>query len=161
PAFTGRFHLSVETDAGNQVFENGNKADDTAEPPSLLDAMPIPYADLTISQLTSDASGQSGKPLHVAWRLTYQGIGRTSESAWNDAVTLTSDPAGQHVVTTLGFYTYIGLLNPTDFYDASLDARLPDGLSGTFYVAVQTNLGNSAFEFVHTDNNLRVTGPIS
>src|SRR5262249_36768791 len=32
PAFTGRFHLSVETDAGNQVFENGNKADDTAEP---------------------------------------------------------------------------------------------------------------------------------
>src|SRR5262249_40167881 len=50
----------------------------------------------------------------------------------------------------------------TDFYDASLDAPLPNGLSGTFYVRVETNVAAPpAFEFVHTDNNQRVTGPIS
>src|SRR5262249_42600148 len=69
PAFTGRYHLLVETDSGNQVFENGNKANNAAEAPTLLDAMPIPYADLTVQSLYVAPSGLSGQLLHVAWQV--------------------------------------------------------------------------------------------
>lgn len=56
--------------------------------------MPIPYADLSVSQLTVDPSAQSGQPLHVAWRVTNQGIGPTNLATWGDTVSLASDPAG-------------------------------------------------------------------
>src|SRR5262249_31026706 len=158
----GRYHLFVQADPGNQVFENGNKADNVAEAPSLLDAMPSPYADLTVKSLDVAPSGLSGQPLHVAWQVTNQGIGPTSTKAWEDAVTLASDPAGRHVVATLGSFSHVGPLNVGDSYQASLDAPLPDGLSGTFYVAVQTNVGSpAAFEYLFTDNNTRVAGPVA
>src|SRR5262249_17970646 len=162
PAFTGRYHLFVQADAGNQVFENGNKADNVAEAPGLLNAMPIPYADLTVTSLDVAPSGLSGQPLHVAWQVTNQGIGPTNKGTWNDLVTLTSDPAGQHVVATLGIYSHVGLLNVRDSYQASLDAPLPNGISGTFYVAVQTNVASpAAFEYLFTDNDTRVSDPVA
>ncbi len=50
PAFSGRYHLFVETDADDVVFENGSKANNVGEAPGNFDVMPIPYADLQVSQ---------------------------------------------------------------------------------------------------------------
>src|SRR5262249_25272411 len=115
-AFTGRYHLFVKTDVDNQVFENGSEADDSAESPRFLDAMPIPYADLTVDSLTVNSSAQSGQPFHVAWQVKNQGIGPTSVGTWTDTVSLTSDPAGQQLVAFLGSYTHVGVLNVADSY---------------------------------------------
>ena len=132
PAFEGRYHIFVEADGGNQVFENGQRANKAAEAPNPVDVMPIPYADLVVSQLAVPSADLTGQSLHVAWQVTNQGIGPTNVNSWSDAVSLASDAAGQDIVAPLGEFEYTGGLDKGGTYGASLDASLPNLAAGTY-----------------------------
>jgi subtilase family serine protease len=96
----------------------------------------------------------SGQPLSVSWTVKNQGIGLTSSSNWDDTVFLATDSAGQNTVRTLGSFTHNGPLAPDGFYQRTVDAAIPNGLTGTFFVVVTTG---GPFEFIHTDNNRSVS----
>src|SRR5262249_25603177 len=82
PAFQGRFHLFVRTDATGVVFENGSETNNVAEAAHTFDAMPIPYADLTVTAVTAPSAGNSGQPLRISWSVQNQGIGATNTTSW-------------------------------------------------------------------------------
>ena len=158
PHFEGRYHLFVETNANGTVFENGDTANDFAEAPEVFDVTPIKYADLVVSSVTAPAAGASGQPISMSWTVANQGIGVTNESSWSDAVSLSTDPAGTNIVASLGGFEHIGALAPGGSYTHTVNATLPDGLQGTFYVVVQTG---GPYEFIYTNNNTGVGGPMT
>ncbi len=154
PKFEGQYHLFVEADAGDVVFENGLRSVSTAEAPNLFDVAPIPYAELEVSAVTIPAAAASGQPMQMSYTVTNQGIGPTNTSSWNDTVLLTSDPAGTDVVANLGTFEHDGVLAVNDSYTHIIDAVLPNGLTGTYYVVVQTG---GPYQFIYTADNSAVS----
>ena len=106
PAFEGQYHLFVETNATNAVFENGSTANNDAQASSLFDVTPTLYADLIVSSVTAPATAASGQSLTVAWSVANQGIGITNPGSWDDSVSLATDPQGTHIVAGLGTFAH-------------------------------------------------------
>lgn len=160
PGFQGRYHLFVLTDAGGVVFENDREANNAAEAPNVFDVVRLPFADLVVTQVQPAATGGSGLPLTISWRVennAANAVGETNISEWSDTVSLARNADGSNVVITLGSFNHVGVLKPGDGYDRTVQATLPNGISGTFFIVVTTG---GPFEHVYTDNNLRVSGPV-
>ncbi|KPJ75957.1 MAG: hypothetical protein AMJ54_13385, partial [Deltaproteobacteria bacterium SG8_13] len=156
PAFEGRYHLYVQADADEQVFENELEANNAAAAPGFFDVMTIPYADLVVDSVTADSPGYSGQDLAITWVVRNQGIGLTSSFVWSDFVYLSPNADGSDPVLSANF-DHIGFLAPDGTYTRTGIIKLPDGMEGTYFAHVKTG---GPFEFVYTDNNDRVSGPI-
>ena len=127
PGFTGRYHLFVETDANDVVFENGSKANNVGEAPNNFDVMPIPYADLVVSSIVDPQNAGSGLPVNVTWTVTNQGIGLTSVPSWDDDLALASDPAGKNIIEDYGLFNHLGPIGPGGSYVRTAQVVLPKG----------------------------------
>src|SRR5262249_21647082 len=149
PAFQGRFHLFVRTDATGVVFENDSEANNVAEAAQTFDAMPIPYADLTVTAVTAPSAGNSGHPRRISWSVQNQGIGATNTTSWIDRVSLARNSDGSNIVATLAEFTHNGSLNPGSGYSRTADVTLPNGVSGTLFIVVETGI-RGPFEFLFT-----------
>ncbi len=158
PAFTGRFHVFVKADGSGGVFEDGVEGNNSARAVDFLDVMPIPYADLIVQSVNVPGPAFSGQNLQVNWRIENRGIGLTDRSNWSDAIWLASDAAGNNRTNFLGSFTHFGQLAVGDGYDRTANVRLPEGLTGQYYIVVVTG---GVFEFIHTDNNTAVSSEFS
>ncbi|MCB1943603.1 MAG: hypothetical protein KDI53_16430, partial [Candidatus Accumulibacter sp.] len=161
PQFQTHSHLFVRSDAGDVVFENSVEANNVGEAANLFDVTPIPYADLAVSAVSAPLSGASGQPIQISWTVTNQAlhaIGTTNSGTWADSVYLASDAAGRNIVAGLGSFDHVGALAIGGSYTHTVSASLPDGLSGNFYVVVGTG---GPHEFIYTDNNSAVSGPLA
>ncbi|MDH4349648.1 MAG: hypothetical protein OEW56_00680, partial [Gemmatimonadota bacterium] len=156
PAFEGRYTLFVQTDAGRVVFENGSEGNNAARAPGDFDVMTIPYADLVVEAVTPDTPAYSGQELAITWVVRNQGIGLTNAIEWRDVVYLATNPDGSDR-TAVAIFDHIGFLAPDGSYTRTGRIALPDGIEGSYYAIVETG---GPFEFVYTDNNGRVSGPI-
>jgi len=126
----------------------------------LMDVMPIPYADLAITDFQVPPTGASGRTISVSWTIANQGIGATSVDQWNDSLQLTSDADGKNTVGFAQLVNHSGTLAPNGSYTHTADFTIPPAISGTFYLKLTTNVGG-VFEFIHNDNNSQVSGPIT
>ena len=158
PDFQGPYHLFVRTNATSTVFENGSTGNNTAEAPNLFDVTPTAYADLVVSSVTVPPAAASGQSIALTWTVANQGIGTTSTGTWSDDVSLATDPDGTGIFQDLGHFDHIGALAPGGSYTHTVDADLPDGLQGTFYVVVRTG---GPYEFIYTGNDTGVAGPVT
>jgi hypothetical protein len=120
----------------------------------VFDVMRIPYADLIVQSVSAAPQGSSGQPLEISWTVKNQGIGLTNTSQWSDI-----GPAGQRsgrgrTSCDAGELHRNGPLAPDGSYTRTVQALIPHGLTGTFYVVVDTG---GPFEFIYTDNNRGVS----
>ncbi|MEM9272984.1 MAG: CARDB domain-containing protein, partial [Cyanobacteria bacterium P01_F01_bin.143] len=166
PAFVGRYYLYVESDYENNpenlegiVFENGlednnikEKENETSE---FFDVMPIPYADLRITEVRPTSTASSGQPLSVEWEVVNEGIGITNVSNWNDILYLASDPEGKNIVQNLGSFNHAGALGIDGRYTRSATVTLPNDISGEYYLVAET--GRGVFEFIYDDDDSNKT----
>ncbi|MFO7898428.1 MAG: CARDB domain-containing protein, partial [Planctomycetota bacterium] len=157
--FQGRYHVFVVADADGVVFENELEANNADESDELLDAMPVPYADLVVREpIVVPATAGSGESIDVTWTVANQGIGATNLGRWTDTVELATDAAGTDRIATLGRFDHYGALAVGGEYERTGAVTLPDGLEGPHYVVVTTG---GVFEFIHTDNNETISGAIA
>ncbi|RYE29450.1 MAG: hypothetical protein EOP23_21425, partial [Hyphomicrobiales bacterium] len=155
--YSGRVNVFVRTDATDAVFENGSEANNTAARAGKIDIMPVAYADLVIASTTVPPDAQSGRPATISWSVKNQGIGRTNSESWTDTVFVFADAGLTQLIAAQGF-DHIGALAKDEGYSRSGTLNLPNGLTGTVYVLVQTG---GPFEFVYTDNNRSVAKPMA
>jgi len=159
PAFQGRYHLFVVSDAADVVFENGSEANNQGRTAGFLDVVRVPYADLIVTSLASDSAALGGDTLNVTWSVQNNpanAIGLTTDPGWSDRIDLTSDAAGNSVVRTLVHTSHTGHLAIGESYTRAIEAPLPNGFSGTYFVKLTTGIGGP-FEFVFDNNNTTVT----
>src|SRR5205807_931870 len=89
------------------------------------------------------------------------GAGATPNFTWNDRFYLSPTSVyNSSNAIALGQSTYQGGLSAGGSYTTSFTATLPEGLSGTYYVLVNTDSGNAVFELVKTNNWGASTGTV-
>ncbi|HUU84061.1 MAG TPA: CARDB domain-containing protein [Phycisphaerae bacterium] len=159
----GTYWLFVETDVEKVVQES---ADTNNVGSSAWQITLTPPPDLQVSQVMIPADAWSGQPMTVAWTVTNAGSGptRPSEGSWIDSVYLSADPVFDPTDTRLGTFTHNGTLQPGDSYTQSRQVTLPIGISGNYWVFVQTDMARpgwpyyepfgKVYEYDKEDNNI-------
>lgn len=151
---SGDFFFIVQTDAGDQVFEqafNGNNTGFDASP-TTINLTPPP--DLEVEFVNAPTEATASRTLSIDYRVTNFGATRTPNSFWRDGFYLSTD--NQLDVESdlfLGQRTHVGALDIGEFYDATATFTLPNTLTGDFFVFMVTDNGNDVFE-LNKENNI-------
>ncbi len=162
----GVYHIVGVTDFQDAIFEfTGESNNKTIG--NQIDLTLVGPPDLIVTEVTSDASAQSGKKLNVSWTVKNDGIGSTGAdiAAWSDRVYLSPTPilnpvdTATHVLGT--FVSGVGRLTPTADYAKNKEVAIPNGLQGTFYLFVTADVYNNEWENgVDTNNTTSRMGPV-
>lgn len=120
------------------------------QPTSELD-----FADLAIGSITAPASAASGETVTVQWTTGNFGAVETPVDAWSDRVVLSrNDRYGDGDDIQLDVVPHNGRLAVGQSYDVNADVQIPIGLSGDFWLLLETDSGNNVSEFIFENNNI-------
>lgn len=158
----GTYYSFVVTDRFNTIYEyvlddNNSKRSDSI----LIRLTPTP--DLVVSNVSSQATGSSGKPIIVQWSVLNEGAGQTFSANWSDRVYLSQTESFIAESSIVLGTVEARLLLPADSsYSRSVWFTLPNGISGDYYAFVKTDWDNREFEYQSDTNNVsRSPQPIS
>ncbi|MCX8155476.1 MAG: FG-GAP-like repeat-containing protein [Verrucomicrobiae bacterium] len=130
----------------------------------VLEVRAVPTGTVTFPNLlVSSVSLPGGLPLSgqtVTYSFTVVNTGTlaTAEASWFDrAVFSTNTILGDADDIPLGFFPHVGVLQPGQAYTVSNSFRLPDGISGNYYLIVHTDSGDAVNEFLFESDNIYVS----
>ncbi|GAB1542484.1 hypothetical protein NUACC21_51580 [Scytonema sp. NUACC21] len=175
--FEGKYKLFVATDAPVRdsngkiiysVFENGLETNNIASSVNDLLVARKPYADLTVTKVdTETTTALTGRFFKINWEVANNGIAATDSASWYDTVQLArqnSDGTLQ-LIRSPYYFDRTGILSnqkDKNTYTRSRDVFIPYDLdAGTYYFVVTTGNSNNPYEFIYTDNNTKVSAPIT
>ena len=154
--------IVVRTDSSDQLVEPlSNAAKQTvATAPTVV--TPAPAPDLVVSSITPPTSAFSGRMTQISWTVTNTGNGGTSASQWYDNIYLSTDQTldigtgafGNNTDVLLASVANPSYLAPGDSYTSSASFTLPEGLSGPYYIILQTNAATAAPEQTSQDDQI-------
>ena len=150
PAFSRHGTVVVRTDAAGAVWENSSEANNQAQAAEPMDVMPIAYADLQVTSVSTRSVATSGQVISVEWSVANRGIGITNTASWTDTVWLSANADGSGARYNLGSAGHLGQLAAGDGYSSSIQVRLPEGIQGDWFLNVGTG---GPFEFIYGNNN--------
>jgi hypothetical protein len=127
----------------------------------VLEALLVPTSTVGLPNLQVTSVATPSGPLrsgdHVTVEFQVANVGRqpTGASAWTDRVVLSSNATlGDIDDIPLGVVSRAGALGAGESYSVSRSLRIPDGVSGEFFVLVQADSGNAVTEFVLENDNV-------
>jgi len=154
----GSYYFLVKADADGTVYECQWEGDNVrAAGP--VEVQPGPTADLRVTSVQAPAAAFSGQATTVSWRVANEGAAATAATTLRDDVYLSADTVLDGGDIWLGRTYHHGALGPGASYEESRSVTPPDGLSGTFYFLVMTDLTNQVFERAGEANNVTVADP--
>ena len=139
----GDAYIIVVTDAGNAVREYPLDGNNTGN--ARFEVIPIPPADLILPEVSATRETFSGQQITVQWMVQNQGPGVTDPDQWIDYVYLALAPHGTD--TFLGSFPHQGKLARDEGYVQVQNVRIPDRISGQYYITVVTDALNNVPEF--------------
>jgi hypothetical protein len=103
--------------------------------------IPITYreADLEVTEFNVPASLVAGSDATVNFKITNEGGRETRVDSWVDRVFLSRDPSLDDRDLLLANVGHTGALAMCDFYIATANIRIPDGIEGDFYLLVYSD----------------------
>ncbi|NJN12705.1 MAG: hypothetical protein HC815_34015, partial [Richelia sp. RM1_1_1] len=166
----GEYHLFVQTDTNNDVYEadKENNNDSTNLPLTTINVNRN-TPDLEVFDVSAD-DGISGKPLTVSWKVKNIGEGPTNTDYWYDEVFLSTDQSISTDDTYLGAIRHSGVLGVGEEYPvtSTSDFIVPLNMSGDYYVIVRgdSNISyprysNRVLEISEENNKDFITLPIN
>ena len=147
----GNYHLIVVTDAANAVYEHQNEDNNTT---ASEDAVAIVHPDLTVTAVIVPSGTVSGTDITVHWTAQNIGTGTTNVAAWTDTIYLSTDNSLSGSDTLLGELARNAALDASESYSAQQQFTLPNGISGTYYILIQTDRLNQVRETGSEANNV-------
>lgn len=136
-AAPGTYYLIVQADSGDSVFE-GQREDNNTN--FIAVPITIPPTDLAVTSVDAQDQGFSGQFINVKWTVMNNGTQAPYVSSWTDYVYLSADQIFDPATDlSIGHLQRNGALAAGAKYDTNLDVRIPPGLTGPFYVFVQTD----------------------
>ena len=122
----------------------------------LIDISLTPPPDLQVTSLIAPGNAFSGQSIDISWTVGNEGTGSTVAPFWRDRLMLS--PESDNIPFNaffLGTFDHIGVLDPGESYSETRTVNLPQGISGTYYLFVETDRNDHVFEFANEGNNLR------
>ncbi|MCA1802170.1 MAG: hypothetical protein LC662_06900, partial [Rhodothermaceae bacterium] len=136
----GTHYLYVLVNADSTVFEYPDASDNLGRSgPAEVSAYPPP--DLAIEQLTIPATATSGQPASFGWTIKNAGSGATQAPQWDEVIYLAAVndiPFDSDQAVPVGRIVRKGELPAGESYERTIQATIPDGVSGDYYVIVAT-----------------------
>lgn len=149
----GNYYVIVKADAVNNVYEH--QAEDNNEGHSAQPLL-ITAPDLIVSNITTPATGISGQPVSIEWTVKNDGGSVLENTLVTDRILLskqaTFDEANSVEVKVLAYQTLRIPAGKDTLHKRTI--ILPEGISGNYYVYVQTDYKDTVFES-NGDNNIR------
>ncbi|WP_053540396.1 ELWxxDGT repeat protein [Anabaena sp. WA102] len=162
----GNYYTLVRTDALSYVYEgslenNNDKAtqgtttgtggETTGGTSVGVTASP----DLVMVSVDAPTTGIGGQNLTVSWTVRNAGTVETGDRSWYEAFYLSRDQVfDRNSDIYLGYRSYTGNLAAGATYSQTESFRLPQGISGSFYLFAKTDAGNSLYEGTVENNNV-------
>ena len=111
--------------------------------------------DLVMVSVDEPTTGISGQNLTVNWTVRNAGTVETGDRSWYEAFYLSRDQVfDRNSDIYLGYHSYTGNLAAGATYSQTESFRLPQGISGSFYLFAKTDAGNSLYEGTVENNNV-------
>ncbi|MBU1984631.1 hypothetical protein KJ815_09505, partial [bacterium] len=149
---TGDYYVFARTDFSGHVQESSEN-DNLGRNDDPMHVNLTPPPDLQVTNIISPANAFSGQSVSMTWTVQNRGTGPTIVGTWSDAVYLSRDTLLSGDDHALGATQHVGILLPDSSYQGSRIVTLPQTIYGAFYFLVQTDIGNSVYEFVFEQNN--------
>ena len=148
----GEYYLFFRNDIDNQVNDNirGNNTTYLATPISITLSL---SPDLVPTVINPPANATAGQPLDLVWSVANQGEA-TANGPWYDAVYLSENATLETGDQRLARRTYNGNLVPGAVYTQTASVNIPQGISGIYYLLLQTDSRNDVYEHGAEDNNV-------
>lgn len=116
--------------------------------------------DLLVTQVQAPTTAYSGQSMLVAWTVADSGLGGTNVPQWSDRIYLSPTPTlDLGTAVELGTTQNLTYLNVNESYTNQGIFTLPNGISGTFYAIVVTDVLDELSES-DAGNNLDVSAPV-
>lgn len=148
------FYIIVRTDRNGNIQETDNTNNDGYA------AIPItltPPPDLQVVSIIKPNTTFSSQLITFSYTVKNEGTGSTIASYWRDRIFLSPDSAYNNNATYLAQATHNGVLDVDSTYTQSVTATLPQGISGSYFLIVETDYYNNVYEFASESNNQRVS----
>jgi subtilase family serine protease len=153
----GSYYLIIKADSDDFVFEGQHEDNNLS---SAVIAINIPDVDLQASAVNMPANAFSGQMMPLSWTVANAGTRQSFASQWTDYVLLSRDQVFDTTDQIIGFKAHNGALAAGASYNETLDADLPPGLSGAYYVFVLTDAHHEVAE-TNEDNNTGLPGAVT
>ncbi len=158
----GTAYIFVKTDATDPDFvAESNETDNVGSDPinnvvTVDPGGPVGVANLIVSDVDAAAAAFSGQLTTVSWTVANIGDADTIGSRWRDSVYLSLDQFfdGSEDLF-VGSLNHSSTLAAGGSYAASMDVRIPRGMTGPYYVLIRTDSGYAVPE---SNNNDNITG---
>ncbi|MGP0104360.1 CARDB domain-containing protein, partial [Rhodoblastus sp.] len=147
---SGNFTFFVVADANNQVDQGPVHGVDKGS--TSIDIILTPPPQLDVNLTGAPTAGQAGQQVTVSYDVANTGSSTTPNTSWTDNIYLSSDGAvdsGSILLASLGHY---GALAVGQSYAVSTTVTLPRGISGPYYLVVETDAGNQVFQINRSDD---------
>ena len=163
-------YFFVVSDLQSSVYEGTDEENNIYRYPEQLVLRSVPPSDLEAIDLQTVSSAESGDSITVRWNIRNNGPARVAPGYWYDGFYLSSgqefDPM---TAQELGRIPHSNNLEDLLVADGQIDLeeklRLPDGISGDYYLHLIVDDDNQVNEVVDGDpnqaNNMRTIGPLS
>ncbi|WP_182867972.1 carboxypeptidase regulatory-like domain-containing protein [Rhodopirellula sp. JC639] len=159
-SLSGAHRAVVATDSSSNVYEHAGENDNAMIDGSVIDIRPAPHANLQVAQVTAPPNAFSGTEMVIQWVVDNVGTGSTNAAAWTDAVFLSLDPVLDASDVFLGESANTSFLDVGESYLNRLTTRLPNGISGEFYLLVRADRKDAVYESFFESDNINFSEPI-
>ena len=157
---SGTATFFVVTDYQDQVYEGALHANDTGSTTTTTNLMLTPPPELVATVESVPTSALAGHAVELTYEVANEGATTTPNTAWTDDIYLSTTPTLTGSATLLSSATHYGALAAGQSYTASPTVDLPSGLSGSYYLIVQTNVNDQVFE-LNYGGDVASSNPIS
>ncbi len=158
PDINGPYYLFIFTDVYNYQFEGGNDTNNV----TAAHAVRVESPDLVIPSVVVPAADTSGREILVQWFVKNTGEGRHVNMYREDEIFISRHSVFHpDSVTHIKNVGYNISLNPGDSIFRSTLARIPNGIYGTKYIYVKTDVLGHVFENLRENNNTRRSNSIN
>ncbi|MBO9562795.1 MAG: hypothetical protein J7621_08480 [Niastella sp.] len=146
--FYGTCYIYVITDLGNTVFEYQHDDNNV-----LRKQIEVVRPDMIVSNVTVPATAASGNTIDVTWTIKNEGLTQVPAIQRQDDIYLSRQP-----VLDVSKSIRAGVLSHTGTIDRGIaitkqqSIKLPDSLSGTYYVFVRADHTNAIYESNENNN---------
>ncbi|RYE59631.1 MAG: hypothetical protein EOP48_00180, partial [Sphingobacteriales bacterium] len=153
----GTYYLYVLTDITDSVYEY-DKENNNFRRATLV----ITNPDLTVTTLNTIDSSSSGADLNIDWTIKNNGPGKLIKKYRSDAIILSSSATyNVNSIVKVESRGYDNALDSGATLNRSSVFKLPDGISGNYYLFIQTDDINHINEGGNENNNLSAAKAIN
>ena len=157
---SGPYFVFAVADKYNYIGETNDNNNTNISAVSFITLTPPP--DLRVSAIVPPNNAFSGTPITANWTVKNFGTGQTANNAWYDRVWLSSTTTlNTATATHLGDRYHAGILLTDSSYAGSLTATIPQGINGTYYIIVTTDIANGVYEHANEGNNTTTSSAIN